>query len=119
LADARTLTRGMAYFHDGAVGLLDADEHEARASVQGTQRYRVRLGATQDGELDCECDCPVGDEGIFCKHAVAVALSWLENTGEEVFEPNETTSSKLRKKRKTQGDQIREYLDTLSEESLA
>jgi hypothetical protein len=45
--------------------------------------------------------------------AVAVALSWLENTGEEVFEPNETTSAKPRKKRKTQGDQIREYLDTL------
>jgi uncharacterized Zn finger protein len=118
LADARTFTRGMAYFHDGAVGLLDADEYEARASVQGTQRYRVRLGATPDGELDCECDCPVGDEGIFCKHAVAVALSWLENTGEEVFEPNETTSAKPRKKRKTRGDQIREYLDTLSEESL-
>jgi uncharacterized Zn finger protein len=48
LADVRTFTRGMAYFHDGAVGLLDADEYEARASVQGTQRYRVRLGATTD-----------------------------------------------------------------------
>jgi uncharacterized Zn finger protein len=115
VADARTFARGMAYFHDGAVGLLDADEHEARASVQGTQRYRVRLGATPDGELDCECDCPVGDEGIFCKHAVAVALSWLENVGEEVFEPSEKKSAKPRKKRKTQGEQIREYLDTLSE----
>jgi uncharacterized Zn finger protein len=68
--------------------------------------------------LDCECDCPVGDEGIFCKHAVAVALSWLENTGEEVFEPNATTSAKPRKKRKTQGEQIREYLDALSEGAL-
>jgi uncharacterized Zn finger protein len=34
LAGARTFARGMAYFHDGAVGLLDADEWEARASVQ-------------------------------------------------------------------------------------
>ena len=69
-------------------------------------------------QLDCECDCPVGDEGIFCKHAVAVALSWLENVGEEVFEPSEKKSAKPRKKRKTQGEQIREYLDTLSEDAL-
>lgn len=34
LGDARTFARGMAYFHGGAVELLDADEYEARASVQ-------------------------------------------------------------------------------------
>jgi uncharacterized Zn finger protein len=118
LADARTFARGMAYFHGGAVGLLDADEYEARASVQGTQRYRVRLGTAPDGELDYECDCPVGDEGTFCKHAVAVALSWLENTGEEVFEPSEKEPAKPPKKRKTHGEQIREYLETLSEATL-
>ncbi len=118
LAGARTFARGMAYFHGGAVGLLDADECEARASVQGTQRYRVRLAAAPDGELDYECDCPVGDDGTFCKHAVAVALSWLENTGEEVFEPSEKEPAKPRKKRKTHGEQIREYLETLSEGTL-
>jgi uncharacterized Zn finger protein len=42
LADARTFGRGEAYFHDGAVFLVDADEQEVRASVQGTQRYRMR-----------------------------------------------------------------------------
>jgi hypothetical protein len=118
LAGARTFARGMAYFHAGAVGLLDGDEYEARSIVQGTQRYRVRLAATPDGELEYECDCPVGDEGSFCKHAVALGLSWLENTGEEVFEPSEKKSAKPRKKRKTQGEQIREYLDALSEGAL-
>ncbi|MBU6483257.1 MAG: hypothetical protein KGL70_01020 [Betaproteobacteria bacterium] len=85
MADARTFARGMACFHGGPVGLLDADEYEARASVRGTQRYRVRLGAAPDGELDYERDCPVEDDGTFCKHAVAVALSWLEKTGEQAF----------------------------------
>jgi len=118
LADARTFARGMAYFHGGAVGLLDADEFEARASVQGTQRYRVRVAAAPDGELEYECDCPVGDDGTFCKHAVAVALSWLDNTGEEVFEPGEKKSAKPPKERKTHGEQIREYLETLSEGGL-
>ena len=118
LADTGTFSRGTAYFHDGAVGLLDADEYEVRASVQGTQRYRVRLAAGSDGELEYECDCPVGDDGTFCKHAVAVALSWLENAGEEVFEPSERESAKPRKKRKTHDEQIREYLETLDESAL-
>jgi uncharacterized Zn finger protein len=118
LADTGTLARGTAYFHDGAVGLLDADECEVRASVQGTQRYRVRLAAGSDGELEYECDCPVGDDGTFCKHAVAVALSWLENVGEEVFEPSEKEFAKPRKKRKTHDEQIREYLETLDESAL-
>jgi hypothetical protein len=109
--------RGTAYFHDGAVGLLDADEYEVRTSVQGTQRYRVRLAAGSDGELEYECDCPVGDDGIFCKHAVAVALSWLENAGEEVFEPSEKEFSKPQKKQ-THDEQIREYLGTLDESAL-
>lgn len=117
LADARTLERGKAYFYDGAVGLLDADEQEVRASVKGTQPYRVRLSVGADDELEHECDCPVGSEGTFCKHAVAVALSWLENAGEEVFRPNEEPG-KPRKKRKTNEEQIREYLGTLNEDAL-
>jgi uncharacterized Zn finger protein len=118
LAGTRTLERGKAYFLDGAVGLLDVDEQEVRASVKGAQRYRVRLAAGQDDELEYECECPVGDEGTFCKHAVAVALSWLENAGEEVFRPTEQKSDKPRKKRKTNAEQIREYLGTLSADAL-
>ncbi len=118
LADARTYARGEAYFHNGAVGLLDADAFEVSAGVQGTQRYRVRLAAGTGDELEYECDCPVGDDGIFCKHAVAVALSWLENAGEEVFRPAEQETRKTRRKRKTRAEQIREYVETLSESSL-
>ena len=118
LADTRTLARGKAYFHDGNVGTLDADEFEVRARVQGTQRYRVRLAAGPDEELEYECDCPVGDDGIFCKHAVAVALSWLENVGEEVFAPDEMESAKPRKKRKSKEELIRDHLETLDESAL-
>src|SRR6266542_3904106 len=57
LADARTFARGEAYFHGGAVGLLDADDQEVRASVQGTQRYRVCLRVGVEEELEYECDC--------------------------------------------------------------
>jgi len=60
----------------------------------------------------------VGDDGDFCKHAVAVALSWLENAGGEVFRASEPQSGKPRKKRKTPGEEIREYLQTLDADAL-
>jgi hypothetical protein len=50
--------------------------------------------------------------------AVAVALSWLENAGEEVFEPSEKEFATPRKRRKTHDEQIRGYLETLDESAL-
>ncbi|SEB92828.1 Uncharacterized conserved protein, contains Zn finger domain [Burkholderia sp. WP9] len=118
LADLKTFARGKAYFHDGVVSRLEEHDGLLRASVRGTHRYSVELGVGDDGELTYECDCPVGADGIFCKHAVAVALSWLENSGEEVLHVDETEPAKPRKKRKTYEEQIREYVAALDKESL-
>ncbi|WP_408406432.1 SWIM zinc finger family protein [Paraburkholderia sediminicola] len=118
LADLKAFARGKAYFQDGVVSRPEEHDGVLCASVRGTHRYSVELGVGDDGELTYECDCPVGDEGIFCKHAVAVALSWLENSGEEVFHVDETEPAKPRKKRKTYEEQIREYVAALNKESL-
>jgi uncharacterized Zn finger protein len=118
LADTNTFARGKAYFHDGAVSRLEECEGAVRASVRGTHRYSVELGVSDDGELTFECNCPVGDDGTFCKHSVAVALSWLENSGEEVFHADDTEREKPRKKRKTYEELIREYLATLDEHAM-
>lgn len=116
LADEKTFQRGLAYFHEGAVGKLEADDEEVEAVVQGTHRYHVMLAAGPDDGLEHECDCPVGEGGVFCKHAVALALAWLETVGEEVFPPPEP--GKPRRKRTTKAEQIRRYLDTLGEHEL-
>ncbi|MFJ2994938.1 SWIM zinc finger domain-containing protein [Pandoraea sp. NPDC087047] len=116
-ADTKTFARGKAYFHDGAVSRLDARDEAVRATVRGTHCYRVELSA-DDGELAYNCNCPVGKEGAFCKHAVALALSWLENSGEEVFHVEESTPGKPRKKRKTFDEVIREYVATLGKDTL-
>jgi uncharacterized Zn finger protein len=115
MAGPKTFARGKAYFHEGVVSRLDERDGVLHASVQGTHRYSVELGVGDGGELTYECDCPVGEDGIFCKHAVAVALSWLENTGEEVFHADESEPAKPRKKRKTYEELIREYVATLDE----
>ena len=117
LADTKTFARGKAYFHDGVVSHLDERDEAVRATVRGTHRYRVEL-AVDNGELAYDCNCPIGDDGVFCKHTVAVALSWLENTGEEVFHAEEPAPGKPRKKRKTYEEVIREYVATLGRDAL-
>lgn len=118
MADAKTFARGKAYFHDGAVGLLDERDGVLHADVRGTYRYHVMLSATEDGHLGYACSCPVGEDNVFCKHAVAVGLSWLENSGEEVFHAEEPAPAKPRRKRKTYTEQLQEYLATLDAPAL-
>ncbi|SAL00355.1 hypothetical protein AWB78_05937 [Caballeronia calidae] len=118
LADVKTFARGKAYFHDGAVSRLDERGGVLHASVNGTSRYSVELGVGRGDELAYECDCPVGQTGTFCKHLVAVALSWLENSGTEVFHPDDSEPAKLRKKRKTSEELISEYVATLSDDAM-
>lgn len=38
--------------------------------------YQVKLWS-EDEELASECNCPVGQDGAFCKQCVAVGLAWL------------------------------------------
>jgi uncharacterized Zn finger protein len=74
MAGERYFARGEGYFKGGAVRSLRAYEGGVRAVVQGTRRYRVQLWA-EDGDLGYECSCPLGHEGDFCKHCVAVGLA--------------------------------------------
>ena len=75
LAGERFFARGEAYYADGAVRSLQRRDGGVEAKVHGTRTYRVRL-CLEDGALDYDCTCPVGQEGTFCKHCAAVGLAW-------------------------------------------
>jgi len=75
-ASATSYARGQTYCHDGRVQSLVQRGETLTASVLGTQTYSVRLAAA-GGSLEHRCSCPVGADGEFCKHSVAVALAWL------------------------------------------
>jgi len=79
-AGERFFDRGETYFAEGAVRSLRPSNGSVAAVVQGTRRYRVRLWV-EDGELDHDCTCPVGRDGAFCKHCVAVGLAWHAGGG--------------------------------------
>ncbi|MFD8511741.1 SWIM zinc finger domain-containing protein [Streptomyces antimycoticus] len=73
LAGPRSCERGLGYLD--AVGPLRVDSGRITASVQGTERYSVAL---EDGDgLRAACTCPYGEDGHFCRHCVAVALTAL------------------------------------------
>jgi uncharacterized Zn finger protein len=80
MAGAQSFERGEGYFFDGRVRNLAEDCGKIAAEVRGTQAYRVTLWA-EDGGLEYSCSCPLGDDGVFCKHCVAVGLAWLDPTG--------------------------------------
>jgi uncharacterized Zn finger protein len=101
LSSPRSFERGAAYFEQGRVGALRASAGRIAATVQGSEPYAVELRA-DNGRLRFTCSCPVGVDGAFCKHCVAVALSWRDDHG--------TPAPTL--------DDARAYLETLSAPSL-
>jgi uncharacterized Zn finger protein len=76
LADPGSFERGVEYAAQGRVHHLHDDGEVVVATVMGGRPYRVRLWP--DGEEAAHvCTCPLGEDGVFCKHCVAVGLVWI------------------------------------------
>ena len=56
---------------------VDEDETTIVGTVSGTHDYEVRMWV-EDDDLEFACDCPIGVDGEFCKHLVALAIAWLD-----------------------------------------
>ena len=74
MADRRSFERGLLYAANGRVGKRTLTASTVKAKVRGSSSYQVKLSLDDDDEPAYDCSCPVGQEGRFCKHAVAVAL---------------------------------------------
>ncbi len=69
--------RGRRYAAQGRVSDVVRREGAVTAKVRGsTDAYDVRIWI-HEGSLAYSCNCPQGQEQAFCKHAVAVALSFV------------------------------------------
>lgn len=77
MAGARSFERGEDYFVNKQVGAIAEHKGTITAKVQGTRPYRVKLWIEKE-DLEYSCTCPVGADGGFCKHCVAMGLTWLE-----------------------------------------
>jgi uncharacterized Zn finger protein len=85
LAGPKAFVRGEAYLANGRVRSLHQDGPVLAGVVEGSESYRVEVqrGGAGRSHLIAACTCPHGADGLFCKHAVAVALAGLEERPDE------------------------------------
>ena len=86
LVGARTFERGDRCFRAKRVLTVSVDTGQLRGKVRpsesGRADYDVHVWTKEDG-IAYRCTCPVGEEGRFCKHAVAIALAHLDDAERE------------------------------------
>lgn len=77
-ATATSFSRGEEYYERGAVVDLVQRGNMIAAAVEGSEvaPYRVTLQVDSGGITAVRCTCPYDYEG-WCKHIVAVALTWV------------------------------------------
>lgn len=109
-ADDRSYKRGKGYFESGMVYSLLLDGDKIFAKAHGTRDYKVHLWV-EDGDVVGQCSCPMGDQGVFCKHMVAVGLTHLAG-GVSEDAPRTKSARRARRppKPKVTLDDVREYL---------
>lgn len=78
LAGSATYERGTNYCESGKVVNFIRNAELLTANVAGARLYEAQLWV-RAGRLQYTCDCPAAAEGAFCKHLVAVGLSWLNS----------------------------------------
>jgi uncharacterized Zn finger protein len=114
LAGGRSYSRGEDYFESGHVGPVSEKNGVIFAKVHGSNTYEVRLKVVpaEKGKvcLDHTCTCPVGRDGDFCKHCVALGLVWLEKTAATLDETSAEPSRPGKNKTVTMQD-IRKWLE--------
>ncbi len=79
LAGVRSYERGVGYVQERRVEPPVERDGRYRAIVRGTVPYVVELWAADD-QPRWSCTCPAAEDGSFCKHCVAVALSVLSDS---------------------------------------
>jgi uncharacterized Zn finger protein len=104
MADRRSFERGLLYAANGRVGKRTVTKARVKAQVRGSSSYQVEL-SLDDGQPVFDCSCPVGLEGRFCKHVVALALVVTD----AIADPDQQAEAVI---------DIRTYLDGLARDAL-
>lgn len=112
IAGTAYFARGKIYRDQNRVQWLDEDEEGVNARVRGTRDYTVQLW-DEGGKIQYNCDCPIGQDGEFCKHCVAVALAWLGEPESQPARPGEAPP-----KRRSAIEDIRDYLASMEPDTL-
>ena len=75
---AQSFTRGLEYFHEGAIGTPVLHGYTLSATCQGTEihPYRISIELMPTTIARAICSCPYDGKGD-CKHIVALLLNYV------------------------------------------
>jgi tetratricopeptide (TPR) repeat protein len=130
-AGDKAFARGKTYAASGAVkdiqDLLPTPDHlmGVQATVLGTEPYNTEIWWLPDDDLNGDCDCPQGQEGLFCKHQVALAMVWRARLGGNDATPDPDATKKVQaaaKRAQTRANNIevlRQFVFAQKPEDLA
>ena len=110
LAGERFLERGQRYAAEGRVRAIDEDDSAIAGIVSGTHDYEVRIWVEGD-DLAYACDCPIGVDGTFCKHLVALAVAWLGESADRLSTKRPAPRQSRDRPRPITMADVRAYLD--------
>jgi len=117
LTDSRSWQRGIDYHQRGNVLSLLEDKDTVIGKVSGRRNYKVKLWL-EDGEIEGSCDCPMGDAGVFCKHCVAVGLTYLEGGVKSAQKGKRSKKDQSASEPATTVDDVRKYLSGQKTDAL-
>jgi uncharacterized Zn finger protein len=91
LASAQSFSRGEEYYRSGAVVSLEKRGNTLLAQVEGSsyEPYDVTVELQDEGVAEANCTC-LYDWGGYCKHIVAVLLTYLRQPGQVSERPSVT-----------------------------
>lgn len=112
-ADAKMWARGVGYFDEGRVLSVERRSGWVYGLVAGTVPYRCKLRVAGKG-LSFDCDCPVGADGVLCKHVVATGLAYLNESDDQQTDADQPSS----RKHTNPHEDIQRYLEGLCPEAL-
>lgn len=101
VAGAAVFARGQTYAASGAVQEPALSYPQARrqialqATVLGTQRYSAGVLVNENDDVQGDCDCPHAQDGNFCKHQVALALTLRGMLGGDAPVPDPQAKKKV------------------------
>lgn len=96
IAGQTTFDRGEFYFQQGRVVSLLEGQGMIIAKVIGSDSYQVKL-RIEGNNTQFSCTCPMGQAGSFCKHNVAVGLTYLDQKSGKLVEKPRITIDDVRK----------------------
>jgi len=93
--------RGQNYYHSGAIYNQRQEGMAIKSQCAGSYQdfYRQEVEFDRKGILRADCSCPVGDGG-YCKHTVALLLTWVHDS--DSFVELEALDNSLEKRSKAE-----------------